>query len=149
MNVKTINKIVTYTDGASRGNPGEASLGVVIEDAHGNMLKEYGEALGVKTNNEAEYEAIVVALKKVRALVGKAQSKNVSVEMRMDSKLAAEQLSGRYRLNSEKLYEPFIAIWNGKMDFKEVTFKHIPREKNKEADRLANEALDALQQKLL
>jgi len=149
MNIKTVNHIITYTDGASRGNPGEASLGVVIEDNRGNMLNEYGEALGVKTNNEAEYEAIVSALKKVRSLVGKTRSKNITVEMRMDSKLAAEQLSGRYRLNSEKLYEPFISIWNAKIDFKEVIFKHIPREKNKEADRLANEALDNKQGTLL
>ena len=135
-------KIITYTDGGSRGNPGEAALGVVICDEQGNIIKEYGERLGIKTNNEAEYSAIVSALKKVKALFGKEKAKKIEVEMRMDSELAMKQLSGQYKIESEKIIPHFIAIWNLRLDFARVTFSHVPREKNKEADKMVNEALD-------
>lgn len=142
-------KIITYTDGGSRGNPGEAALGVVICDANGNILKKYGEKLGIKTNNEAEYAAVVSALKKVKAMFGKEKTKKMHVEMRMDSELIARQLGGIYKIEQERLFASFIAIWNLKLDFAGVTFVHVPREKNKEADRMVNEALDFAPQTLL
>ena len=135
-------KIITYTDGGSRGNPGPAALGVVIQDVKGNIIKEYGEALGVKTNNEAEYAAIVSALKKVKALFGKEKTKKMEVEMRMDSELAVKQLNGIYKIENEKIFPAFIKILNYKLDFGKITFNHVPREKNREADRMVNEALD-------
>ena len=135
-------KIIVYTDGGSRGNPGEAALGVVICDAGGNTIKSYGVRLGVKTNNEAEYSAIVSALKKIKALYGKEKTKKIEVEMRMDSELAMRQLSGQYKIESEKIIPLFIEVWNLKLDFAKVTFSHVPREKNKEADKMVNEALD-------
>lgn len=147
MSFKTATQLVVYSDGASRGNPGAASLGVVIMTPDGEQ-KEYGEVLGEKTNNQAEYEAILFGLKKAKQLVGKVRAKAVEVEMRMDSQLAVEQLSGRYKIQSENIFPLFIAIWNARIDFKEVTFVHVPREKNKEADRLANEALDREQKQL-
>lgn len=136
-------KFVIYTDGGSRGNPGPAALGVVIEDAKGNLIKQYGEALGIKTNNEAEYMAVVSALQKVRALFGKDKIKKMRVEVRMDSELVARQLNGKYKIEAEQLFGLFIKIWNLRIDFGELTFGHVPREKNRGADRMVNDALDA------
>ena len=142
-------KIIIYTDGGSRGNPGEAAIGFVIADGKGNVIKKHGERLGVKTNNEAEYTAVVLALKKAKALFGKEKTKKMSVEARMDSELVARQLTGTYKIQEEHLFPLFIAIWNLRQDFAGISFTHIPREKNKEADRLVNEALDQRDQKLL
>lgn len=144
--MKSAEKLIIYTDGGSRGNPGPAALGVVIQDASGKLIKEYGEALGVKTNNEAEYEAVIFALKKVKALFGKEKTKTMTLDVRMDSELVMKQLTGKYKIEEEKLFPLFIKIWNLKMDFGAITFTHIPREKNKEADRMVNEALDAMRQ---
>lgn len=135
-------KIVIYTDGGSRGNPGPAGMGVVIADGKGKILKEYSNFLGARTNNEAEYEAVIFGLKKIKALLGKEKIKNTEIEFRLDSQLIARQLNGRYKIEEEKLFPLFIKIWNLKMDFGPIVFTEIPREKNKEADRLANEAID-------
>ncbi len=142
-------KIIVYTDGGSRGNPGPAALGVVIQNAKGQTFKKYGEALGVKTNNEAEYEAVIFALKKIKQLLGKEKIKNAVFEIRMDSELVCRQLSGEYKIEEERLFPLFIKIWNLKMDFGQVLFRHIPREKNREADRMVNETLDSGQSSLL
>ena len=143
-------KLIIYTDGGSRGNPGPAALGVVIQDTSGKLIKEYGEALGVRTNNEAEYEAVIFALKKVKALFGKDKTKTMTLEVRMDSELVMKQLTGKYKIEEEKLFPLFIKIWNLKIDFGAITFTHIPREKNRDADRMVNIALDpARQEKLL
>ena len=139
-------KLVIYTDGGSRGNPGPAALGVVIKDASGTTIKKYGEALGKKTNNEAEYEAVIFALKKIKQIFGGKTIKTMPIEIRTDSQLVAFQLSGEYKIEEEKLYPLFIKIWNLKMDVGPVRFVHIPREKNREADALVNEALDAHKQ---
>nr|KKS46739.1 MAG: Ribonuclease H [Candidatus Giovannonibacteria bacterium GW2011_GWF2_42_19] len=114
-------KIIVYTDGGSRGNPGPAALGVVIKDEKGNLIKKYGEALGAKTNNEAEYAAVVSALKKIKALFGKEKTKKMVVDMRMDSELVAKQLTGKYKIEVERLFPLFIKIWNLKMDFKNIS----------------------------
>lgn len=143
------NKIIIYTDGGSRGNPGPAALGVVIKDVSGGVLKSYGEALGVTTNNEAEYRAVVFALEKVKALMGKKKVENMAVDIYMDSELVCRQLSGEYKIEEERLFPFFIKIWNLKLDFGKVLFHHVPREQNKEADRLVNEALDREQGSLL
>ena len=135
-------KIIIYTDGGSRGNPGPAGMGVVIANEKGKMMKEYSGFLGVKTNNEAEYEAVIFGLKKIKALLGKEKIKNTEIEFRLDSELVARQLEGFYKIENEKLAPLFLKIWNLKMDFGKIYFKHIPREQNREADRLANEAMD-------
>ena len=136
------NKIIIYTDGGSRGNPGPAGVGVVISTGQGKVLKEYSSDIGVRTNNEAEYEAIILALSKVKHLFGKEKTKNLEIEVRTDSQLVARQLKGEYKLNEEKLFPLFIKIWNLKTELGKISFVEIPREKNKEADRLANEAMD-------
>lgn len=147
--METHKKIIIYTDGGSRGNPGPAALGVVIKDEKGETLKSYGEALGVKTNNEAEYEAVVFGLKKVKQLFGSAKLKTMQIEMRMDSQLIQKQLSGEYKIENEKLFGAFIKINNFQVEHGEVKFVHVPREKNKDADRMVNEALDNGQAVLL
>lgn len=142
--------IIIYTDGGSRGNPGPAAFGYVIKDAGGKLVKQYGEAIGVATNNEAEYRAVVAALKKAKQMFGSEKLKHMGIEMRMDSQLAAEQLSGRYKIENEKLQPLFIQIWNLRVELGgNVVFTHVPREQNKEADRMVNEALDRKEQNQL
>src|SRR3990167_3877821 len=141
-------KIITYTDGGARGNPGPAAIGVVISDEKGRAIKEYGEKLGVKTNNEAEYTAVIFALKKVKALYGKEKTKKIEIVFRMDSEFVMKQLNGEYKIEEERMFPLFVAVWNLKMDFASVTFSHVPREKNRAADRLVNAALDREQGKL-
>ena len=141
-------KIIVYTDGGARGNPGPAAIGVVIQDAAGHTIKSYGKAIGETTNNEAEYQAAVFALQKAKALFGKKNTKAMQIEVRMDSELVMRQLSGEYKIEEERLFPYFIKIWNLKMDFGRVSFVHVPREKNREADRLVNEALDKEQNRL-
>lgn len=142
-------KIIIYTDGGSRGNPGPAAFGYVIKDAEGNKLKEHGEAIGKATNNEAEYQAVCAALKKAKQMLGKEKLKQVHIEVRMDSELAVRQLSGVYKIENEKLQPLFMELWNLRVDVGgNVSFVHVPREQNKEADRMVNEALDAEQKGL-
>jgi ribonuclease HI len=146
-------KIIIYTDGGSRGNPGKAAVGVVFCNEKEQVIKKYNEYLGDNlTNNDAEYRAIILALKKFKALFGKSIAEISEVEIRADSELVIKQLKGEYRLQDPKIQQFFIEIWNLKFDFKSVKFKHIPREKNKEADKLVNEALDqatSYEQKLI
>lgn len=140
--VNKLDKLIVYTDGGSRGNPGPAALGVVIQDAKGNTIKKFGERLGIKTNNEAEYSAIIAALQKVKALYGKEKTKKMAIDMRMDSELAAKQLNSVYKIEEERLFPLFIKVWNLKMDFRKITFSHVPRAQNKNADQMVNDALD-------
>ncbi|MDP2598222.1 MAG: ribonuclease HI family protein [Candidatus Liptonbacteria bacterium] len=131
-------KIVAYTDGGARGNPGPAAIGVVVGE------KEYSEYIGEHTNNRAEYEAVVFALKKIKQLIGKTKAKEAEVEVRMDSELVVRQLTGKYKILEEDLQPLFLEVWNLRLDFKNVDFVHIPREQNKKADKLVNRALDAM-----
>lgn len=142
-------KLTIYTDGGSRGNPGPAAVGVALAERTGHILKRYGKTIGRKTNNEAEYEAVLFALTKVRALYGKARIKVMPVEVRMDSELVARQLNGEYKVEEERLWPLFMRIWNARRDFGELSFRHVRREENREADRLVNEALDSEQGRLL
>lgn len=136
-------KIIIYTDGGSRGNPGKAAIGVVFCNEKDQVIKKYGEYLGDNlTNNEAEYQAVIFALKKFKALFGKKLAKNSEVEVKSDSELLVKQLSGVYKILEPKIKDLFIEAWNLKIDFKKVKFSLISREKNQEADRLVNEALD-------
>lgn len=136
-------KIIIYTDGGSRDNPGIAGAGAVIVDEKGNVLKEISEFLGVRTNNWAEYQAIILGLEVVKKIFGKEKLKDMDVEVKTDSELVARQLSGKYQIKEETLFPQFIKIWNIKVaDIPNLTFTHILREKNKKADELANKAMD-------
>ena len=139
-----MNKLIIYTDGGSRGNPGPSAIGAVFADGMtGEMLKTYGERVEDGTNNEAEYKAIIFALKKAKALYGKDSAKKMEVEMRMDSELACKQMNGEYKLSTPHIQQLFIEVWNLKTDFGKVTFAHIPREQNTLADDALNRALDS------
>ncbi len=142
-------KLIIYTDGGSRGNPGPAAIGVVFADAAGRTSKRYGKTIGARTNNEAEYEAVLFALQKTRALFGKEKIKTLAVEVRMDSELVCRQLNGQYKIEEERLWPFFMKIWNTRLDFGRLAFRHVPRGQNREADRLVNEALDREQGTLL
>jgi ribonuclease HI len=138
--------IEIFTDGGSRGNPGPAAVGVVIK-IDGEQ-KKYGEFIGRATNNEAEYSALIFALKKTKQLVGKNNTKVTKLKCISDSELMVKQLNGEYKLKDEKVQKNFIEIWNLKTDFLEVLFEHTKRENNKEADAMVNEALDLQNSKM-
>lgn len=131
--------IKIYTDGGSRGNPGPAGIGVWIE----TLNKKYGEYIGKKTNNVAEYEALIFGLKKLKQLLGKDKTRQYEIECYLDSELVVKQLNHEYKLKDENVQKNFIEIWNLMLDFKNVKIIHIPREKNSIADGLVNQALDA------
>ena len=139
---------IIHTDGGARGNPGPAAAGFVIE---GDLVgkKTGGEYLGEVTNNEAEYRAVVLALKKLKHLIGGEKAKESSVEIHVDSELLERQMNGGDKIKNETIKNLFVEIWNLKTDFGEIIFKHIPREKNAEADRIVNQILDKETNKLL
>ena len=136
-------KYIVHTDGGARGNPGPAALGVVIADEKGEVLKEYGEYIGEKTNNEAEYRAPISALKKIKSTWGSAEAKKAEVAVFTDSTLVANQMEGKFKVSHPNIQPFFIELWNLTIDFGKVTFTQVPRAQNKEADRMVNEALDA------
>jgi len=135
-------KIIIYTDGGSRGNPGPSAIGVVFCNENGQKIKEYSEYVGDRTNNETEYEALIFALKKFKLIFGKKLAENSEIEIKSDSELMVRQLNGEYKIIEPDIQQLFLKVWNLKLDFKKIKFSLIPREKNKEADRLVNVALD-------
>jgi len=143
-----MNKIILNTDGGSRGNPGQAAIGVVVSNESGQVIKTYGETIGTATNNDAEYQALILGLKKAKSLIGKEKAKSMTIECHLDSELVVKQMNHQYKLKDEKVQRYFIEIWNLMLDFDIVEFKHIPREQNKLADKCVNEALDAENNKL-
>ncbi len=137
-------KIIVYTDGGARGNPGPAAIGtVIIIPPH--TKKEYSQYIGKATNNQAEYSALIFAFKKIKQIFGKNKIKDLEVECYLDSELVVNQLNGKYKILEEGLQPLFLEVWNLKIDFKNVSFNYIPREENKEADKLVNQALNANQ----
>ena len=128
--------VIAYADGASRGNPGPSSFGVVVYDEAGKELHRSSRALGRATNNQAEYRGAIAALE---AALGLGASE---VELRMDSELIVRQLSGRYRVKNPGLAPLYKRILDLRTRFQRVTIVHVPRAQNKLADKLANEALD-------
>ena len=138
-NLASIN---VFTDGGSRGNPGEASLGVYIESTDGNEIKSIGKRLGITTNNVAEYSAIKEALSWIFENLIKFDGLE-TINFFMDSNLAVNQLNGIYKIKNAKLREILFEIKALESQIKiPIIYKHIPREKNKKADRLVNLALD-------
>lgn len=138
-----MDKIIIYTDGGARGNPGPAAMGVVICDEKGTIIKKYGEYLGDNlTNNEAEYQAVIFALKKSKAFFGKKRIREADIEVRSDSELLVNQLNGKYKILEETLQPLFLRVWNLRVELAHVRFVAVPREKNKEADRMVNSALN-------
>lgn len=135
-------KIIINTDGGARNNPGPAAIGVVIAQ-NDQILKRYSESIGKATNNHAEYRAVIFALEKAKLLFGKKKAREVEIEVRLDSELVVKQLNHQYKIKEKDMQSLFIEVWNLILDFSQVSFKYIPREQNKEADKLVNQALDS------
>ncbi|MDD3156159.1 MAG: ribonuclease HI family protein [Candidatus Pacebacteria bacterium] len=131
-----MNIINVYTDGGSRNNPGNAGVGVVINDL---KFKKY---IGIKTNNEAEYEAVIFALEKLKENFELEELNNSKIIFHLDSELVCKQINREYKIKDEKLGKLFLKIYNLKFDLANIEFVHVRREFNKEADKLVNEALD-------
>ena len=133
--------VVIYTDGGSRNNPGVSGAGAVIYDGT-EKVAEVSQYLGIQTNNWAEYEAVALALAEAKrqGLGGE------NVEVRLDSKLVAEQLSGRWKIKEPTLKPQAEKVRAFMPHFASITFTFIPREKNVEADALANLAMDSAKQ---
>ncbi|MCI0635938.1 MAG: ribonuclease HI family protein [Actinobacteria bacterium] len=129
--------MIVACDGASRGNPGPAGIGAQITDPDGVVLAEIAEGLGVATNNVAEYTAAIRGLERARELGAR------EVLLRSDSRLLIEQLAGRFKVKNptlQRLHREVRALVAG---FDRVDYEHVPRERNTEADRLANQGVDA------
>ncbi len=131
-------KVIIYSDGGARGNPGPAGIGVVICDGanENKILGMHKRYIGETTNNQAEYQAVVLGLQEAKKLHA------TEVEVRLDSELVASQLSGEFKLKNPEFQDSFIKIWNLKIGFKKVKFKYIAREDNNLADKLVNKAID-------
>ena len=125
-----------YADGASRGNPGEAGVGAVIADSHGRTVKELKYFLGVASNNDAEYQAAILALEKAYELGAK------RVALHLDSELVVRQLKGEYRVREPHLKDLHRKAMEALNRFSRYSILHISREENRRADQLANEAID-------
>lgn len=128
--------VFLYTDGASRGNPGPAAIGVVAVDDAGDSVGEFSRPIGRATNNTAEYRAVIEGL----AYVGSLGYRNVS--LRLDSELVARQLLGEYRVKSPDLRPLFEEAVRQLQNFHRWNVEHVPRKENQRADQLANEALN-------
>lgn len=128
--------LISYTDGGARGNPGPAGIGVVLQNKDGKVVGEWSEFLGIATNNQAEYKALLLALKQAITLGA------IELECRLDSELVVKQLKGEYKVKHPGLKPLFEQAKSLISQIKNVSFKHIPRELNKQADRLANQAMD-------
>jgi ribonuclease HI len=131
-----VKKVVIYTDGVSKGNPGVAAIGITIKDEKGKLITSISRRIGWATNNQAEYIAVITALEETVRL-GVRQ-----VELNSDSELVVRQINGRYRVKKEALKPLFQRVKKLQGSLESCTINHIPRQQNREADRLANAALN-------
>ena len=129
--------MIVACDGASRGNPGPAGAGAQITDGEGVVLAEVAEGIGRSTNNVAEYTAVIRGLERARELGA------TDVLLRSDSQLLINQLTGRYRVKTPHLQPLHRRVRELAAGFDAIEFEHVRRERNTEADRLANEGVDA------
>ncbi|MBI2975285.1 MAG: ribonuclease HI family protein [Deltaproteobacteria bacterium] len=129
-------RLIINTDGAARGNPGPASLGVVIKNADGHVVRELSAYLGEMTNNQAEYKALIAALETAAEIGAE------SIAIFADSELMVKQVKGLYKVKNEGLKPLFDEVKGLLRKFKNCNIEYVPREKNKEADKLANLAID-------
>lgn len=136
------NKIAINIDGGSRGNPGDSAIGIVFKSGDGKIIKEYSKFIGKKTNNQAEYASLIFSLEKAKLIFGKEKIKKMEFEIRSDSTLLVKQMKGEYKIKDKLIQELFLKAWNLKIDFGKIEFILVPREENKEADKLVNIALD-------
>lgn len=128
--------ITAHVDGGARGNPGPAGFGVVITDEHGAVLAEIAEAIGISTNNVAEYRGLIAALEWA------AHHGHTRLRIKSDSLLIVQQMRGNYRVKHEGLLPLYRQARHLVARIGDVTFDHVPREENQEADRLSNVGMD-------
>jgi len=128
--------IVAYIDGGARGNPGPAGYGVRIEDEMGELITEFSGFLGSATNNVAEYNGLLAALRYAR------ENGHRKVRIKSDSELLVKQMRGEYRVKNAGLQPLFQQARTLAEDFERIVYEHVRREQNKDADRLANVAMD-------
>ena len=126
-----------FTDGASRGNPGHAGLGILIQDDAGHTLLETHEYIGLATNNVAEYRALLVAMERLAGMPA------APVTFHLDSELVVRQLNGQYKVKDAKMKELYEQVRRHLTKLTGAKFVHVAREKNQRADELANQAIDA------
>lgn len=131
-------ELIIYTDGASRGNPGNAAYGFTVSDKKGKLIYQEGRYIGFSTNNVAEYTGVLRALTYVERNI----SETSLVEVFADSRLIVEQLSGNFKIKNVSLKKIYQQIKNLEKGIGIITYTHIYREKNQKADELANQALD-------
>lgn len=132
----SVNKVIIRADGAARGNPGPAAIGVTIKDEQGKLIARISRRIGTATNNQAEYRAIIAALEKAISLSAR------QVEINSDSELVVRQLNGRYRVKNAALKPLFQKVKQLQASLESFSINHISRQQNAEADNLANRALD-------
>jgi len=125
-----------YTDGGSRGNPGPGAAGVVLKTTDGTVVTEFGKFLGTCTNNEAEYRALLLGLKAA------AKADVVYLECFLDSELIVRQLNHVYKVKNLRLKSFYLEVKALEKEFKHISYMHVTRDKNKEADALVNKVLD-------
>jgi ribonuclease HI len=134
-------RLLIHTDGAARGNPGPAGLGAILRDAaSGGVVAELARYLGIRTNNHAEWVAVEAALEEALRLGA------THVDLRMDSELVARQISGIYRVRHADLKPIHARVMAMLAKFHGYTVGHVPREQNKDADRLSNVAIDEVRE---
>lgn len=137
-------QVTIHTDGGALNNPGPAAIGAVIETPNGK--KTYAQDIGTGTNNEAEYKALIFALKKAKSLIGGEKAKEAKVSCYSDSELMVSQLNHKYHLKNTKIIELFVEVWNLMLSFDKVEFNYVPREENREADALVKSILNGKKQ---
>lgn len=135
-------KLTIFTDGGARGNPGPAGIGVVIYDDKDNEMSSVSESIGTATNNVAEYKAVVRALEHVATIVD--NTKAIKITLKLDSQLVERQLNGAYKVKDAGMKELYAEAKELIEQYSSVEFIHVKRELNKVADKLVNQALDAL-----
>jgi ribonuclease H / adenosylcobalamin/alpha-ribazole phosphatase len=137
-------KLIVEADGGSRGNPGLAGYGALVADAAtGQVLAERAEGLGTTTNNVAEYSGLLAGLRAAAEI-----APGADVEVRMDSKLVVEQMSGRWQIKDPRLRELARGAREASGRLGRVTYTWVPRARNTRADKLANEAMDSAQSRM-
>lgn len=130
-------KLIIYTDGGARGNPGPAGIGVVVQSPKSKVQsRKFSKYIGEATNNQAEYRALIFGLSKAKEFDAN------EIICFLDSELLVNQLTGKYKVKNRGLAPLVADVFRLTNKFKKVDFRYIPREKNKEADKLVNEAID-------
>ncbi len=135
-------KFTIHADGGSRSNPGPAGAGAMIRDELGNSVASVSKFLGTRTNNFAEYEAVILAFEELLKLVPEGKRGKTEVVVKMDSELVVKQMNGLYKVKHPVMKEQQARLAHNAAAFGTVSFAHVPRAENSDADALANAAMD-------